>query len=125
MEKKMMDRRQALKKMIVTVAAVFLCRLLGTGGKAQASPPPSPSKVDKKIAHYQNHPQDGKMCMNCRYFLPPEGMSSMMGDMQQGMGGMNGMNGSGNIGRMMAGECKIVDGPVSPMGYCRFYQEKS
>lgn len=119
-----MNRRQALKKMIVTVAAVFLYRLLGTGGKAQASSP-SPRKVDKKIAHYQNHPQDGKMCMNCRYFLPPEGMSSMMDDMQQGMGSMNGMNGSGNMGRMMAGECKIVDGPVSPMGYCRFYQEKS
>ncbi len=121
-----MDRRQALKKMIVTVATIVFYRLLAVEGKAQAGSASSPRKVDKKTAHYQDHPLDGKMCMNCRYFLPPEGMSSMMDEMRQGMGGMNGMNGmngSGSMGRMMAGECKVVAGPISPMGYCRFYQE--
>lgn len=124
----MLDRRKALKKMIVTVAAIVFYRLLAVEGKAQAGPDPSspPRKVDKKTAHYQDHPLDGKMCMNCRYFVPPEGMSSMMDNMRQGMGGMNGMNGrdgSGSMGRMMAGECKVVVGPISPMGHCRFYQE--
>jgi len=70
------------------------------------------TKISKKDAHYQTHPDDGKMCMNCQHFISPGGMSSMMDKMP-------------NMGDMMAGRCHIVAGPISPMGYCRFYQEKS
>lgn len=79
-----------------------------------------PAKISKKDAHYQTHPDDGKMCMNCQHFIFPGGMSSMM-DKMPDMGGMKDSMGMGN---MMAGRCHIVAGPISPMGYCRFYQEK-
>ena len=46
----------------------------------------------------------------------------MMEGRGQGTGGMNGAMG---MGRMMEGACTIVAGPVSPMGYCRFYERKS
>ena len=116
-----MDRREAIKTMFATFVAGLLYPLLTNGGRNRAWATPSPSKVDKKTAHYRGHPKDGKMCMNCRYFIPPEGMRSMMEGMGQGMGGMNGGRG---MGQMMAGECKVVAGPVSPMGYCRFYKRK-
>ncbi len=81
-------------------------------------------KISQKIAHYQSHPDQGKMCMNCTHFLPgsPEMKQMMenmagMGQMMQGMR-MGGMNGK-MMGKM--GLCEVVEGPVSPMGYCRFY----
>ena len=103
-----------------TVVAVLLYPLLPKGGSIQSwADTLPPKKIDKKTARYQDHPEAGKMCMNCRHFIPPEGMSSMMGGMGQDMGGMNGPMG---MGRMMEGACRVVAGPVSPMGYCRFYE---
>jgi len=81
-------------------------------------------KISKKIAHYQSHPDKEKMCMNCAHFLPanPQ-MKQMMGNMP-GMGGiMKGMPMDGRNGKMMkkTGLCEVVEGHVSPMGYCQFY----
>ena len=81
-------------------------------------------KISKKIARYQSHPDKGKMCMNCTHFLPanPQ-MKQMMGNMP-GMGGMmQGMPMERMNGKMMEkmGLCEVVEGPVSPMGYCQFY----
>ena len=115
----MMNRRQALKKMFTTVVAGLLYPLLPKEDPIRSWAAPRPQKVDKKTALYQSHPEDGKMCMNCRHFIPPEGMSSMMEGRGQGTGGMNGAMG---MGRMMEGACTIVEGPISPMGYCRFYE---
>ncbi len=118
-----MDRRQALKKMCISVVGGLLYPLLSKEGPVRSWADPRPvQKIDKKTAHYQDHPEDRKMCMNCRHFIPPAGMSSMMGGMGQGMGSMNGSTG---MGHMMEGACRIVAGPVSPMGYCRFYERKS
>lgn len=79
------------------------------------------TKISKKIALYQTHPDEGKMCMNCQHFLPSKGMSSMM----NGMPDMGDMKDSMGMGNMMAGRCHIVAGPISPMGYCRFYRQKN
>ncbi len=118
----MMDRRQALKKMFRIVVAALAYPVTAKGGQNQAWAAPLAQKIDKKTARYQNYPEDGKMCMNCRHFIPPRGMGSMMEGMKQGTGSMDGSMGMGN---MMAGECTVVAGPVSPMGYCRFYMLKS
>ncbi|MEC4682541.1 MAG: hypothetical protein VST70_02515 [Nitrospirota bacterium] len=108
--------------MFAMFVAGLLSPLLSNGGRNRAWATPSPFKVDKKTARYQNHPEDGKMCMNCRNFIPPKGMGSMMEEMKQGMGSMDGPMG---MGKMMAGGCTIVAGAISPMGYCRFYERKS
>jgi hypothetical protein len=119
-EKIMMNRRHALKKIFGTIFATLFNGLLAREGRAQIGRASSPHKVDKKMALYQNHPDKGKMCMNCRHFIPPGGMSSMM----NGMPDMGSMTDSMGMGKMMAGRCTIVAGPISPMGYCRFYQKK-
>lgn len=117
-----MNRRQALKKIFTTVVACILYPLLTKDGTNRSWAASRPQKVDKKAAFYQNHPESGEMCMNCQHFIPPKGMSSMMEGRGQRMGGMNGTMG---IGNMMAGGCTLVSGPISPMGYCRFYMRKS
>ena len=117
-----MDRRKALQKMFWVVLAALAYPLTTKRGQNRAWAAPLPHKVDKKTARYQNHPEDGKMCMNCRHFIPPRGMGSMMEGTNQGMGSKDGPMGMGN---MMAGGCTIVAGAISPMGYCRFYEGKS
>ena len=109
----MMDRRKALQKLFWVVVAALAYPLTTKRGQNRAWAAPLPHKVDKKTARYQNHPEDGKMCMNCRHFIPPRGMGSMMEGMNQCMG------------NMMAGGCAVVAGSISPMGYCRFYERKS
>ena len=82
------------------------------------------TKISQKIAHYQSHPEQGKMCMNCTHFLPASPQMKQMMENMPGMGQMmqemptEGMKG-GMMGKM--GLCEVVEGPVSPMGYCRFY----
>jgi len=79
-------------------------------------------KISQKAAHYQGHPHDGKMCMNCRHFLPPDArMKEMMRSMSQMGGMMNGMPMSGMGPGMKIGHCEVVEGRVSPMGYCQLY----
>ena len=118
-----MNRRQALKKMLAIGGAALLVPFAAFSERTRAaSPSAGVHKVDKKTARYRDHPEDGKMCMNCSHFIPSKGMGSMMEGMGQGMGGMNGSMG---MEHMMAGECEVVAGPVSPMGYCRFYHAKS
>lgn len=81
-------------------------------------------KISQKIAHYQSHPEQGKMCMNCTHFLPASPQMKQMMENMPGMGQMmQGMPMEGMKGKMMGmmGLCEVVEGPVSPMGYCRFY----
>ena len=57
-------------------------------------------------------------------FHSAEGDGSMMEHMGQGMENMGGMQGMAGSGARMKGACTVVAGPVSPMGYCRFYKSK-
>jgi hypothetical protein len=73
------------------------------------------AKASKAAVHYQDHP-NGKMrmCQTCKFFIPARGgRSGMMGCP---MGG--GMMGRGMMG---AGTCQVVEGRISPMGYCDLY----
>jgi hypothetical protein len=72
---------------------------------------PAQAKASKSAVHYQDHP-NGKMrmCQTCKFFI------SAGGRMGCPMGG--GMMGRGMMG---AGACQLVEGRISPMGYCDLY----
>lgn len=52
------------------------------------------AKVPKATFKYQDMPNDGKKCATCTYFLPK------------------------------TKECKMVEGAISPEGWCRIYVQK-
>jgi hypothetical protein len=68
------------------------------------------AKAAKKAAQYQDHPKDGKMCGQCRFFIAKGGKPG------EGM-----MGGGMGPGKMADGTCQIVAGAISPMGWCQFY----
>lgn len=96
------SRRAWIKKVIFMASTSMLYPFTGwlTADAVVAS-----KKVSKVLARYQNRPHDGKMCKMCRYFISPDGRSG-----RAGMGGM-----------MKEGTCQLVNGQISPMGYCIFY----
>jgi hypothetical protein len=70
---------------------------------------PTEEKASKLTVHYRDYPKGMLMCGMCKFF---EG-SGMMG---------GGMMGGGVMGRgMMAGECQVVEGRISAMGWCDLY----
>ena len=56
-------------------------------------------KATKEAMHYQDRPKDGQQCATCIQFIP---------------GAKPGAS----------GECQIVEGPVSPNGWCIEYIKK-
>ena len=58
------------------------------------------SKSSQASMHYQTTPNNGKQCSGCNFFIP-------------------GSSATAN------GSCKIVDGSISPNGYCMAYTAKS
>ena len=96
------SRRTWLKGMALFSAAAGM-RLVLASTAAQA-------KASKSAVHYQDHP-NGKMrmCQTCKFFISPGGgRFGMMGCL---MGG----------GMLGAGACQLVEGRISPMGYCDLY----
>ena len=72
------------------------------------------AKASKAAVHYRDYPSGMRMCQNCKVFISTgRGRSAMMGCP---MGG--GMMGHGMMG---AGACQLVEGRISPMGYCDLY----
>jgi hypothetical protein len=57
-------------------------------------------KASKDSMHYQSTPNDGNQCSGCNFFIPGSDAKS-------------------------DGTCKIVDGSISPNGYCMAYNAKS
>ena len=57
-------------------------------------------KATKQAAQYQATPKDGHMCSQCQFYLAAGS--------QPGAG-------------MMGATCKVVEGAVSPMGWCQFF----
>lgn len=78
------------------------------------------AQVTKAVAQYQDHPNTMRMCGMCKFYIPPGGRagSGMMGG-QMGPGMMGGQMGPG---MMRAGTCELVEGRISPMGWCVLYQ---
>jgi hypothetical protein len=69
-------RRAALsrRQLFPTVAAALMVSF-GWLQRARAQ-----SKVDKKTAKYQDHPNNGQSCSQCRFFLPPKSCQLVDGD---------------------------------------------
>ncbi|HET6276671.1 MAG TPA: high-potential iron-sulfur protein [Candidatus Cybelea sp.] len=58
------------------------------------------SKSSQESMHYQTSPKDGMQCSGCNFFIAGKDASS-------------------------DGTCKVVDGTISPHGYCMAYNAKS
>jgi High potential iron-sulfur protein len=58
------------------------------------------SKVSQASMHYQTTPNDGKHCSLCKFFVPAQDPSAN-------------------------GTCQIVDGSISPNGYCQAFAAPS
>jgi hypothetical protein len=56
-------------------------------------------KAKKQDMHYQDRPKEGQKCEDCVHYIPGKDAKA-------------------------PGECKIVDGPISPKGWCIEYQLK-
>jgi len=65
-----------------------------------ARPALAQGKATKQAMHYQEQPKDGQQCATCIQFIP---------------GAKPGAS----------GECQIVEGPISPNGWCIEYIKKN
>jgi len=65
-----------------------------------ARPALAQGKATKQAMHYQDRPKDGQKCATCVQFIP---------------GAKPGAS----------GECQVVEGPISPDGWCIEYIKKS
>ena len=93
------SRRTWLRGMAVFSAAAGMSLMLASTA-AQA-------KASKAAVHYRDSPNGMRMCHMCKFYIAGGG--------QSGMGCMGGM------GMMGAGACQVVEGRISPMGYCDLY----
>jgi hypothetical protein len=57
------------------------------------------AKASKSTVKYQNHPKGSQKCAGCKFFIAGRNSSS-------------------------AGTCKIVDGAISPKGWCTAFTAK-
>lgn len=98
------SRRAWLKRVaLVSTAAGVQLMLASTVAEAKAS---------KSAVHYQDYPSEMRMCHMCKFFTSTGGGRSGMGC---------GMMGRSMMGMMGAGACEVVEGRISPMGYCDLY----
>src|SRR6266699_1035381 len=114
------SRRSWLRTLALLTAAAEVPPIL-------ASASPTEEKASKSVVHYRDYPKQMQMCGMCKFFVGGGMMGHGMmrgGMMEQGMGGMmgGGMMGGGMMGHgMMAGECQVVEGRISRMGWCDLY----
>lgn len=93
----MAEAPQALTRQAFLGTAIVLPALAGLLTVTASA---DESKSSQASMHYQTTPNDGKQCSGCNFFIP-------------------GSTASAN------GACKIVDGSISPNGYCMAYNPKS
>jgi len=91
-----MDNRDKLTRATFVRAAVILPALAGVLGTVVEAQAPKGSKTQFK---YQSTPNNGKQCSTCTFFIA-------------------GKTATAN------GTCKIVQGDISPKGYCIAYSAK-
>ncbi len=113
----MSTERKITRRQWLTTAAVFTA----TAGALSLVPGSSlaEGKISKGAAKYQDYPKRMQMCGMCKYFISANGRrDGMMGGGMMG-GGM--MGGGMGPGMMRAGTCDVVEGRISPMGWCVLY----
>jgi hypothetical protein len=96
------SRRTWLKGMAVFSAAAGMSLMLASTA-AQA-------KATKAAVHYRDYPKGMQMCHMCKFYIGAGGGRSGMGCM-----------GGSMMGMMRAGACQVVQGRISPMGWCDLY----
>jgi hypothetical protein len=100
-----LSRRTWLKGLALVSAAAGVPSLVAsTAAEAKAS---------KAAVHYRDYPKGMQMCHMCKYYIAGGGRRGGMGGMCMGGGSMMGMMG--------AGACQVVEGRISPMGWCDLY----
>ena len=68
------------------------------------------AKASKAAVHYRDYPSGMRMCHMCKFYISTGGVRP------------DGMPWGGTLARMMgAGACQLVEGRISPMGYCDLY----
>lgn len=83
------SRRQLFSTFAGVMSAIAAVITLGTSEVAYAQ-----TKMDKKTAKYQDNPNNGESCSQCRFFQPPK-------------------------------SCQVVDGDISPNGWCSLFAKKT
>jgi hypothetical protein len=74
---------------------------------------PAEAKASKTAVHYRDYPNGMRMCHMCKFYIAGGGRRS---------GGMGGKcMGGPMMGMMGAGACQVVEGRISPMGWCDLY----
>jgi hypothetical protein len=101
------SRRTWLKGMAVFSAAAGIPLMLASTA--------AEAKTSKAAVHYRDYPNRTRMCQNRKFFISGGGGRSGMMGCPMGGGGMMGH------GMMGAGACQVVEGRISPMGYCDLY----
>ena len=85
------------------------------------SPALAQSKASKSTVHYRDFPKGNEMCVDCKFFTG----GGMMGRGMMGGGMMGkGMNDGHMMGGHMGGECQVVEGSISPRGWCDLYARR-
>ena len=74
--------------------------MLGTLGVARGAAAQAAPKVPQKDAQYQPTPKNGQKCDMCQYFIA-------------------------GVRPNAAGTCRLVDGSISPNGWCALFAKKS
>lgn len=91
----MMDEHQRARRTLLKRGACALAAIPVIAWQRQAVA----GKAEKSAFHYQDQPNDGHLCAQCVEFLPPaDGTAS--------------------------GGCRIVEGPISPRGWCMAFTSK-
>lgn len=91
-----LDRRMLLRTGVTTLAAGAVVAV----GLAHPRRAMAQTKMSQAVAMYQDKPHGSQECLNCIHFVP------------------------GNTPEAM-GTCKVVDGSISPKGWCVAYAPKS
>jgi hypothetical protein len=87
------------------------CLLSGVGFAiwARRTKRAAEAKASKVAVHYRDYPKGMQMCHMCKFYLAEGGGRSV------------GMCMGGSMGMMGAGACQVVEGRISPMGWCDLY----
>jgi hypothetical protein len=95
------SRRSWLKGLALLSAAVGMPVMLASTA--------AEAKANKTSVHYRDYPKGMQMCHMCKFYFARGGRRS------------GGMCMGGSMGMMGAGACQVVEGRISPMGWCDLY----
>ncbi|TAL82439.1 MAG: twin-arginine translocation signal domain-containing protein [Rhodanobacter sp.] len=88
------------RKLLKSGATVAVIGAVAATGLLKSSPARAQSKASKAVAMYQSTPHGKDQCDNCIHFIPGKTPKSQ-------------------------GSCKIVEGDISPNGWCVMYARKA